>query len=128
LNRVESLRLGSLPVGSVASRAAARALLRLRDRAASTVADVRIVIDLGVEQSAGAVSRGEDAHGNVVEFIFPAQGECLGVFEVPRGETVEDALRRAKGRRLNSGFVIDLERNSERIFARKLPSPKALGG
>ncbi len=123
---MESLRLGSLPVGSVASRAAARALLRLRDRAASTVADVRIVIDLGVEQSAGAVSRGEDAHGNVVEFIFPAQGECLGVFEVPRGETVEDALRRAKGRQ-NSGFVIDLERNGERIFARKLPSAKALG-
>lgn len=120
------MRLGSLPVGSVASRAAARALLRLRDRAASTVADVRIVIDLGVEQSAGAVSRGEDAHGNVVEFIFPAQGECLGVFEVPRGETVEDALRRAKGRQ-NSGFVIDLERNGERIFARKLPSAKALG-
>src|ERR1700722_19190585 len=86
LNRVESLRLGSLPLGSVASRAAARALLRLRDKAASTVADVRIVIDLGEEQSAGAVSRGEDAHGNVVEFIFPAQGECLGVFEVPRGE------------------------------------------
>jgi hypothetical protein len=127
LNRVESLRLGSLPVGSAASRAAARALLRLRDKAASTVADVRIVIDLGVEQSAGAVSRGEDAHGNVVEFIFPAQGECLGVFEVPRGETVEDALRRAKGRRQNSGFVIDLERNRERIFAQKLPPPKALG-
>jgi hypothetical protein len=127
LNKVESLRLGSLPVGSVASRAAARALLRLRDKAASTVADVRIVIDLGVEPSAGAVSRGEDAHGNVVEFIFPAQGECLGVFEVPRGETVEDVLRRVKGQRQNSGFVIDLERNGERIFAQKLPLPKALG-
>ena len=111
----------------MASRAAARALLRLRDKAASTVADVRIVIDLGEEQSAGAVSRGEDAHGNVVEFIFPAQGECLGVFEVPRGETVEDVLRRVKGQRQNSGFVIDLERNGERVFAQKLPSSKALG-
>jgi hypothetical protein len=114
-------------MGSSASRAAARALLKMRERAASQEADVRIIFDLGTQQSAGAVSRNVDAQGKVIEFIFPACGECLGVFEVPRGVTVEEALRRAKARRHNSGFVIDLEPGRGKVFAQKPSQPKILG-
>jgi hypothetical protein len=91
----------------------------MREKAASQEADVRIVFDLGTQQSGGAVSRNVDAKGKVIEFIFPARGECLGVFEVPRGTTVEEALRRAKARRFNSNLVIDLEPGRERAFAPK---------
>ena len=117
MNRIESLRLGSFPMGSPASRAAARALLKFRERAANQEADVRIVFDLGTQQSAGAVSRNVDAQGKVIEFIFPARGECLGVFEVPRGITVEEALRQAKARRFNANLVIDLEPSRGQAFA-----------
>jgi hypothetical protein len=106
-------------VGSPASRAAARALLKMRERAASQEADVRIVFDLGTKQKAGVVSRSVDAQGKVAEYIFPASGQCLGVFEVPRGMTVEEALRRAKTRRFNSNFVIDLEPGRGQALAPK---------
>jgi hypothetical protein len=114
-------------MGSPASRAAARALLKMRERAASQEADVRIVFDLGMQESGGGVSRSVDAHGKVIELIFPAHGECLGVFEVPPGTTVEDALRKAKARRHNSGFVIDLEPGRGKVFAQKPSQPKILG-
>jgi hypothetical protein len=65
--------------------------------------------------------------GKVTEFIFPAHGECLGVFEVPPGTTVEDALRRAKARRHNSDFVIDLEPGRGRVFSQKPSQSKILG-
>jgi hypothetical protein len=127
LNRIESLRLGSFPMGSAASRAAARALLKIREEAANQEADVRIVVDLGIKESSGGVSRSIDAHGKVTEFIFPAHGECLGVFEVPAGTTVEEALRRAKARQHNSDLVIDLEPGRGRVFAPKPSQPKILG-
>lgn len=119
LNRIESLRLGSFPVGSPASRAAARALLKMRERAASQEADVRFVFDLGTKHSAGVVSRHVDAKGKVIEFIYPASGEHLGFFEVPRGTTAEEALRRAKARRFNSNLVIDLETGRGQTLAPK---------
>jgi hypothetical protein len=112
-------RPGNFPIGSLASRAAARALLKGREEAANQEADVRIVCDLGIRESAGGVSRSLDAHGKVIEFIFPAHGECLGVFEVPPGTTVEEALRRAKARQRNSSFVIDLEPGLGRVFTQK---------
>jgi hypothetical protein len=112
-------RPGNFPIGSLASRAAARALLKGREEAANQEADVRIVCDLGIRESAGGVSRSLDAHGKVIEFIFPAHGECLGVFEVPPGTTVEEALRRAKARQRNASFVIDLEPGRGRVFTQK---------
>jgi hypothetical protein len=114
-------------MGSAASRAAARALLKIREEAANQEADVRIVVDLGIKESSGGVSRSIDAHGKVTEFIFPAHGECLGVFEVPAGTTVEEALRRAKARQHNSDLVIDLEPGRGRVFAPKPSQPKILG-
>jgi hypothetical protein len=113
-------------MGSAASRAAARALLKIREEAANQEADVRIVVDLEIKESSGGVSRSVDAHGKVTEFIFPAHGECLGVFEVPAGTTVEEALR-AKARRHNSDLVIDLEPERGRVFAPKPSEPKILG-
>jgi phosphatidylserine/phosphatidylglycerophosphate/cardiolipin synthase-like enzyme len=114
-------------MGSPASRAAARALLKIREKAATQNADVRIVFDLAIQESAGGVSRSVDAQGKVTELIFPAHGECLGVFEVPPGTTVEEALRRAKARQHHSGLVIDLEPGRGRVFAQKPSQPKILG-
>jgi hypothetical protein len=127
LKRTNAARPGQFLLGSPASRAAARALLKGREEAANQEANVRIVCDLGIRESAGGVSRSVDARGKVTEFIFPAHGECLGVFEVPPGTTVEDALRRAKARRHNSDFVIDLEPGRGRVFAPKPSQPKILG-
>jgi hypothetical protein len=119
LNQINSLRLGSLPIGSRASRAAARALLQIREEAANREAETRFVIDFGMERPPGGVSRSVDAQGKVIEFIFPASGECLGVFGVPAGMTVEDALRKAKARRYGSNFVIDIEPAQSRMLGQK---------
>jgi phosphatidylserine/phosphatidylglycerophosphate/cardiolipin synthase-like enzyme len=127
LKRTSAVRPGQFPLGSPASRAAARALLKAREEAANQEVDVRIVFDLAIQESAGGVLRSIDAQGKVTELIFPAHGECLGVFEVPPGTTVEEALRRAKARGHNSGFVIDLEPGRGRVFAQKPSQPKILG-
>jgi hypothetical protein len=124
LKRTNAARLGQLLLGSPASRAAARALLQIREEAANREAETRFVFDLGMEVSPGGVSRSIDAQGKVIEFIFPASGECLGVFGVPAGMNVEDALRKAKARRYSSNLVIDLEPAQCRILAQRHSLPK----
>jgi hypothetical protein len=85
----------------------------------SVLADVRIVFDLGTQQSARAVSRSVDARGRGDRVHLSSQRGVPWSFEVPPGTTVEEALRRAKARRFNSNLVIDLEPGRGQAFAPK---------
>jgi hypothetical protein len=109
-------RPGDFPVGSASSRAAARMLLKHRereeDRNANRPPDVRMVFDLPRHRvevepvsSDRVRSNRVDRHidrGKIVEIVFPAhayKGECLGVCSVSPDVSVEEALRELRKRR-----------------------------
>jgi hypothetical protein len=102
-------RPGDFHLGSAASRAAARMLLKARKTAAEQHAerppDVRIVFDIPRHVAASASA--EFARYNrvnryingdeIVEMIFPAyEGECLGVCAVSPDVSVEEALQQLR--------------------------------
>lgn len=100
-----SIKPGDFPLGSSSSRAAARMLLSRRKQAASREADIRIVFDLASGPCRGKVSRTIDPKGVITDIIFPvhdAKEECYGVFAVPRGIDLEEALRQARERQVES--------------------------
>jgi hypothetical protein len=97
-------------VGSSSSRAAARMLLkqkeRVEERKTNRPPDARMVFDLPRHSVEVVSASAERARGNrvdryvngeeIVEIVFPAHayiGECLGVCSVPTGVSVEEALR-----------------------------------
>jgi hypothetical protein len=97
-------------VGSPSSRAAARMLLkqkeRVEERKTNRPPDVRIVFDIPRHSVEVVSASAERARGyrvdryvdgeEIVEIVFPAHayiGECLGVCSVPTGVSVEEALR-----------------------------------
>ena len=84
---------GDFRIGSVASRAAARMLLRARNTAAEQHAerppDTRYVFDLHCHSHEGSnweyVSRHTESDGTITEFVFPShphEVEHHGVYEV----------------------------------------------
>jgi hypothetical protein len=103
-------------VGSPSSRAAARMLLkqkeRVEERKTNRPPDVPMVFDLprlevvsaSAEEARGyRVDRYVDGE-EIVEIVFPAHayiGECLGVCSVPTGVSVEEALRLLRENRRN---------------------------
>lgn len=105
-------------MGSPSSRAAARMLLRQKERVeerkTNRPPDVRMVVDLPrnrVEVVSASKERARgyrvDRHVNgeqIVEIVFPAHaysGECLGVCSVPTGVSVGVALRLLRENRRN---------------------------
>jgi hypothetical protein len=109
-------RPGDFPVGSASSRAAARMLLKHREREeerkTNRSPDVRMVFDLprrrieaeSVSSERVRVNRVERYinRGEVVEIVFSAHaysGECLGVCSVSPDVSVEEALRELRKRR-----------------------------
>jgi hypothetical protein len=105
-------------VGSPSSRAAARMLLkqkeRVEERKTNRPPDVRMVVDLPrhrveVVSASAEIARGYRVDryvngGEIVEIVFPAHayiGECLGVCSVPTGVSVEEALRLLRENRRN---------------------------
>ncbi len=103
-------------MGPPSSRAAARMLLRQKERERKTnrPPDVRMVVDLPqhrveVVSASAERTRGYRVDryvngGEIVEIVFPAHdysGECLGVCSVPTGVSVEEALRLLRENRRN---------------------------
>ena len=105
-------------MGSASSRAAARMLLKHKERAeelkANRPPDVRMVFDLPqhrveVESVSSERVRGNRVdryinRGEIVEIVFPAHaynGECLGVCSVPADVSVEESLRLLRESRRN---------------------------
>ena len=105
-------------MGSASSRAAARMLLkqkeRVEERKTIRPPDVRMVFDLPRHSVEVVSASAEGARGyrvdryvdgeEIVEIVFPAHayiGECLGVCSVPTGVSVKEALRLLRENRRN---------------------------
>jgi hypothetical protein len=101
-------RPGDFRIGSAASRAAARTLLKARKTAAEQEEeqppDVRMVLDMPSAKqgpSQNIVERYVSGR-EIVEIVFPAhayKGECLGFCSVSPDVSVEEALRELRKRR-----------------------------
>jgi hypothetical protein len=92
---------GGFPLGSILSRAAARMLLKDKTEAANREAEVRLVFDLSGKPCPEHISRHKGSDGKITDLIFPAHEldeACYGVFEVPRGMSLEEAYRQARMR------------------------------
>jgi hypothetical protein len=76
-------------------------LLKEKTEAASREADVRLVFDLTGRHCSEHVSRHKGSDGRITDLIFPAHAideACYGVFEVPRGMSLDEAYRQARMR------------------------------
>jgi hypothetical protein len=74
-------------------------LLNDKSEAARREADVLLVFDLTGRHCPEHVSRHKGSDGKITDLIFPAHAineACYGVFEVPRGMSMEEAYRQAR--------------------------------